>query len=246
MILDGVEAAEAALQELADMRRGRLRLGSFATAGATVLPRAVDVFRSRHPGVELHGRADRSGRGGGAACGPGGWTSPSTVDLPAVPAEGVVVTHLFDDPFRLALHPAHPLAGRADIRLEDLAEETWVSVPEHQSGGGALTLACERCGFRPRIAFESEDYTAIRELVGSGVGLAVLPDLALYPPGRPVVLRSLGPDGPRREIQAATRAEPFRSPAAAAMLGILLALEPPLRRRPRRRPGGTPARAPGR
>src|SRR3954454_20199010 len=49
VILGRLEAAEPALEALADLRRGHLRMGSFATAGARVLPRAVDVFRARHP-----------------------------------------------------------------------------------------------------------------------------------------------------------------------------------------------------
>ena len=71
------------------------------------------------------------------------------------------------------------------------------------------------------MAFESDDYTAIRELVGAGAGIALLPDLALFPPHESVVLRSLGPDRPFRNIQVATRPEAFRSPAASAMLEIL-------------------------
>ncbi|HYH90968.1 MAG TPA: LysR substrate-binding domain-containing protein, partial [Solirubrobacteraceae bacterium] len=69
--------------------------------------------------------------------------------------------------------------------------------------------------------FESDDYTAIRELVGTGAGIALLPDLALFPPHESVVLRSLGPERPFRNIQVATRPAAFRSPAAFAMLEIL-------------------------
>ena len=48
-ILARLDAAEAALAALADLRRGHLRMASFATAGASILPRAVDAFRARHP-----------------------------------------------------------------------------------------------------------------------------------------------------------------------------------------------------
>jgi DNA-binding transcriptional LysR family regulator len=52
-ILERLEAAEASLAALADLRRGHLRTASFATAGARVLPRAIDAFRARHPAIEL-------------------------------------------------------------------------------------------------------------------------------------------------------------------------------------------------
>ena len=220
LILGQLEAAETALQALADLRRGHLRMASFATAGASVLPRAVDTFRARHPAVELSvGQASpiesvarlREER----------LDLALTVDLDERPVEGVEVIHLFEDHLQLALHREHPLAAKVDIRLEDLVDETWIDVPLATSGGHVAARACARAGFVPRVAFESDDYTAIRELVGTGAGIALLPDLALFPPHESVVLRSLGPDRPFRNIQVATRPAAFRSPAASAMLEIL-------------------------
>lgn len=219
-ILTEIERAESALRRLADLRQGRLRMASFATAGATVLPWAVHAFRSRHPDVELSvsqgSPAESVAR-----------VREGSLDLALVvdaddDAEGLDVVHLFDDPLRLALHREHRLAGAETIRLEQLAQETWIDVPRLTSGGKVLVRACAAAGFVPRIEYESDDYTAIRELVGVGAGLALVPDLARFPPHEAVVLRSLEPLGPRRRIQAATRSEPFRSPAASAMLAILL------------------------
>jgi DNA-binding transcriptional LysR family regulator len=248
-ILGRLEAAEAALSELADLKRGRLRMASFATAGATVLPPAVDAFRARHPAIELSVQQ----------------ASPSesverlraglvdlalVVDVDPSPAEGVEVVHLFEDPVQLALHRDHPLAGTADVRLDALKDETWIDVPRLTSGGKVLERACRRAGFEPRVTFESDDYTVIQELVGAGVGVALLPDLALCPPHPAVVLRSLGPIGPSRQIQAATRPLAFRSPAATAMLEILREQRPAggatgFRSPWRRRRAGSPARSPG-
>ena len=221
-ILAELEAAEIALRELADLQRGRLRMASFATAGATLLPRAVREFRGRHPEIELS-VAQASPDESVAGLREGRLDLALTVDLDPVPADGVEVIHLFDDPMQLALHRDHPLAAAPDIRLEQLADETWIDVPRLRSGGRVLLRACEQAGFTPRIEFESDDYTVIQSLVGVGAGLALLPDLALLPRHEAVVLRPLGPDGPQRHIQAATRAEPYRAPAAAAMLEILLA-----------------------
>ena len=133
---------------------------------------------------------------------------------------------LFEDRLRLALHRDHPLAAKEEVRLEDLEHETWIDVPLATSGGQTAARACARAGFVPRVAFESDDYTAIRELVGAGAGIALLPDLALFAPHESVVLRSLGPDRPFRTIQVATRPEAFRSPAASAMLEILCEQRP--------------------
>ena len=227
-ILSALDAAESALAALADLRRGHLRMASFATAAARVLPSAIDVFRARHPGVELTvGQA--SPMESVARLRAGRIDLALTVDLDPHPAEGVEVIHLFDDPVQLALHREHPLAAKPDLRLEDLAQETWIDVPRATSGGQVLTRACTEAGFVPRVRFESDDYTVIQQLVGAGAGVALLPDLAFSPPHPSVVLRSLGPHGPSRNIQVATRPERFRSPAAGAMLEILREQRPPAR-----------------
>ncbi|MEO8688061.1 MAG: LysR family transcriptional regulator [Solirubrobacteraceae bacterium] len=219
-ILDQLDAAETALAALADLKRGQLRMASFATAGASVLPRAVDAFRARHPAVELTVE-QASPRESVARLREGRLDLALTVDLDERPSEGVEVIHLFEDRLQLAMHRDHPLAAKGEVRLEDLADETWIDVPAATSGGHVATRAAARAGFVPRVAFESDDYTAIRELVGTGAGIALLPDLALSSPHESVVLRSLGPDRPFRTIQVATRPQAFRSPAASAMLEIL-------------------------
>jgi len=228
VILRALDAAESSLAALADLRRGHLRMASFATAAASVLPRAIDLFRARHPAVELTvGQA--SPMESVARLREGRIDLALTVDLDERPAEGVDVIHLFDDPVQLALHRDHPLAAKPDLRLEDLVAETWIDVPRTTSGGQVLTRACTAAGFAPRVRFESDDYTVIQQLVGAGAGIALLPDLAFSPPHPSVVLRSLGPDGPSRNIQAATRPARFRSPAAEAMLVILREQLPPPR-----------------
>jgi DNA-binding transcriptional LysR family regulator len=224
-ILTRLEAAEAALSDLANLRLGRLRIASFATAGANILPRAMDLFRSRHPGVELVVEPASSGEGI-VRLREGRIDLALTVDFAEVPGDDVEVVDLVRDVFLLALHRDHPLADQAEIRLEELTAETWIDVPRSASGGMVLRDACEQVGFEPRVAFESDDYTVIQELVATGMGLALLPELALCPPHEAVVLRSLGPRAPWRMVQAATRRAAFCSAAASMMLEVLLEVEP--------------------
>jgi DNA-binding transcriptional LysR family regulator len=233
-VLAQLAAAEGELAALEDLRTGRLRMASFATAGASLLPLAVDAFRARHPEIAFSIQ-QASPQESVARLRDGTLDLAITVDLGPSPAEGVEIVHLFHDPVQLALHRDHPLAAKPDIRLADLREEIWIDVPRLTSGGRVLVRACERAGFTPRVAYESDDYTAIQELVGAGVGIALLPDLALCPAHERVVLRSLDADRPSRDIQAATRTAAFRSPAANAMLEILR-VQRPLRRGERGQP----------
>jgi DNA-binding transcriptional LysR family regulator len=224
-VLAALDAAETALTELADLRRGHLRMASFATAGASLLPQALDLFRARHPGLEV--TVEQASPGESVArLREGRLDLALTVDLEPAPAEGVEVVHLFDDPVLLALRRDHPLADRASLTLLDLAEAIWIDVPRATSGGKVLMRACERAGFSPRVAFESDDYTTIQELVGAGVGVALIPALAHCPPHEGVLMRTVGPERLWRDVQAATRRAPFRSPSAEAMLAILRELGP--------------------
>jgi DNA-binding transcriptional LysR family regulator len=220
-----LEAAEEALAEIASGRGGLLRMAAFPTVAGTVLPKAAAAFRTAHPGVRLK-VTEASPAKAVTLVRDGRLDLALTLDLPAS-ERGVEVFDLFDDPVQLAVPADHVLAGVGEARLADLADETWVDVPPSNSDANLLVRACARAGFDPNVAFESDDYEVIRELVATGVGIALLPDLARRPPDDRVVLVSLGPSAPSRAIQAAARPESIRTAAASAMLDILRAQRHP-------------------
>ena len=128
---------------------------------------------------------------------------------------------LLEDPLHAVLPGAHPLAGREQIALEELASETWVDTPSGSDARRLLLAACARAGFIPRVAFESDEYLTIQQLVAAGVGVALVPRLARRsssPPGTTAVPL----DAPVvRRVMAAVPAAEFRAPAASVMLEIL-------------------------
>ena len=225
-----LEAAEEALAEIARGHGGLLRLAAFPTVAGTVLPKAAAVFRVAHPRVRLK-VTESSPAQSVTLLRDGRLDLALTLDL-SEGERGVEVFHLFDDPVSLAVPADHPLAAVGETRLADLAGETWVDVPPSNSDSNLLMRACAQAGFVPNVAFESDDYEVIRELVATGVGVALLPDLARRPPDERVMLVSLGPGAPRRTIQAAARPEPIRTAAASAMLKILRAQPHPHPRAP--------------
>jgi DNA-binding transcriptional LysR family regulator len=216
-----LEAAEAALAEIAGGHGGLLRMAAFPTIAGTVLPKAAAAFRVAHPAVRLK-VTEASPAESVRLLRDGRLDLALTLDLSAT-ERGVEVFHLFEDPVQLAVPADHRLALAGEARLADLGGETWVDVPPSDSHSNLLVRACARAGFVPNVAFESDDYEVIRELVATGVGIALLPDLARRPPDARVVLLPLGPGAPRRTIQAAARPEPIRTAAASAMLAILRA-----------------------
>ena len=123
----------------------------------------------------------------------------------------------------LALPKDHPLAEREVVPLAELAEER-VAVrlaPEHLRRGRRSAPAATPASSR-RIGFESDDYHVMQGFIAAGLGVTLLPDLAL-PTLRPdVVVRPTDPPAPERRVWAATRAEGARSPATEEMVAILV------------------------
>jgi DNA-binding transcriptional LysR family regulator len=217
VILGRLAAAESQLEALAELDTGRLRLGSFPTAGATLTPLAIAAFAQSHPGVELRLVEGRSIE-----------TLPmlaaGEIDLAVVtdvsgePPADVTLEHLMDDPFHVAMPHDHPLAGEPELRMEDLREETWI---EGRLCNDALTTAARAAGFEPRVPFDAAEWLAKQGLVAAGVGIALIPTLAVGTIREGLVLRSLGPDGPRRHVSLATHAWLSPAPAVAPMKAIL-------------------------
>ena len=223
VILARLADAEAELEAIAGLRGGRLRMLSFATAGATLMPQAIARFRELHPGVELS-LAPGEPPEALTRLRAGECDIAMTIDAPFGPDEddGVERLHLLDDPMYVVLPRKHPLAVKPRIRLEELATENWIG----GSSGGCpdtriLMRACQAAGFEPRIAFDSDDYLAIQGFVAAGMGVSLIPDLALLAVRDDVVVRSLGARPPVRLIRAATMHDGYRSPATEAMLAIL-------------------------
>lgn len=223
-ILCRLEDAEAELDAIAGLRGGRLRMTTFATAGATIMPKAIVEFRRRHPGVELTLTPEEP-VDGMAALRAGSADIALTVDTAdreTPEGNDVDYVHLLDDPLFLMLAADHPLAARKRLRLTDLAEEDWIlGSTDRCPDSRILVKTCQDAGFEPRISFHSDDYLAMQGFVAGGFGVAFIPDLALVAVRDDVVVRSLGASPPVRRIHAATLAGSWESPAKRAMLGVL-------------------------
>jgi DNA-binding transcriptional LysR family regulator len=221
-ILARLEAAESSLEAIAGLRGGRLRVASFPTAGASLMPLAIADFRSSYPDVELtlaEGEPEqivprlRAGELDLALL--------FEFDGKTLELDGMTRTELLDDPMYLALPREHVLAKKNNVRLWDLAKEAWVQTSRSSPCALHVVRSCHAAGFEPNVAFESDDYQTVQGLVAAGVGVALIPELALSVVREDIVIRSLSPAPPIRQVLAATPAGARLVPAAPAMLGIL-------------------------
>jgi DNA-binding transcriptional LysR family regulator len=220
-ILARLAEAEAELEAIAGLRGGRLRLGSFPTAGATLMPRAIAEFSSRHPAVELS-LAEAEPDESLPRLKAGELDLILIDDLPQ--DDDVECTHLLDDPLHLALPADHPFASRRRLRFEDLAGEPWIQGTQVCSCQRQLHNACANAGYEPRVAYESDDFQVVQGLVAAGVGVALIPGLALVSERADVVIRSIGTKPPVRKIAAVTLRNDYQSPAVVEMLEVLKAI----------------------
>jgi DNA-binding transcriptional LysR family regulator len=221
-ILARIECAEDELAALAGLRGGRLRLISFQSGGSTLAPRAVAAFRERHPQVELSmleaepdeaGERLRAGEADMALV----YDHESTPGL--LPPE-LELTHLLDDRYDAILPAGHALAGRRRLSLSDLAEEAWVASTSACGCRKITESVCREAGFAPRVAFEADETLAAQALVAAGVGVTLLPELALTTVHPGVVARRLT-DAPERRIWVARLAGAYATPASDAMVQTL-------------------------
>lgn len=222
-ILARMEAAEAELAAIAGARGGHLPIASFPTAGATLMPQAIARFSAAHPGVEVT-LAEGEPEEIAPRLRAGEFDLALLFEFEGVgekPGAGIRRFELMDDELQLALPADHPLAGRDRLRLEDLKGESWIQTSAASPCAKHVLRSCHGAGFEPRVSFESDDYQTVQGLVAAGVGVALVPRLALSPSRADILIRRLHPKSPVRRVFAATRRGSAVTPAVATMVDVL-------------------------
>jgi DNA-binding transcriptional LysR family regulator len=222
-ILARMETAEAEIAVIVAGHGGRLRTASFPTAGATLMPQAIASFRAAHPGVEVT-LAEGEPEQIAPRLREGEFDLVALFEFEGVGdrlGSGMKRFELFDDPLQLALPREHPLASRKRLSLRDLREESWVQTSSASPCARHVVRSCHAAGFEPRVSFESDDYQTVQGLVAAGVGVALIPELALSTVRPDVLVRALHPQSPVRKVFAATPRAAAVTPAVATMLDLL-------------------------
>lgn len=228
VVLGRLAAARDELDAIAGLRGGELRLATFAAAGPTIVVPAIAAFHAQHPDVRL--RLVEAAPGEALAMLRAGELDVAVVHhypaLDAAPGPDLACTALCDDAYALVVPADHPVARRRRVPLASLAAEQWL-FPRIDSGSGAAATydrlmrgACAVAGFEPRILFEINDCQTAQGFVAAGLGIAVLPGLALEPVHPGVVVRELI-DAPARRVLTARLAGAAPSVAADAAVALL-------------------------
>jgi DNA-binding transcriptional LysR family regulator len=222
-ILARLHAAEAEMAAIAGLRGGQLRMASFPTAGATLMPLAIAIFRAQHPEVEL-----TLSEGEPEDIAPRLYAGEFDIAL-LFEFEGtseslgpdIERTALFEDPMFLAVPADHALAQRRTLRLENLRAEAWIQTSAASACARHVVRSCHAAGFEPIVSFESDDYATVQGLVAAGVGVALIPKLALAGSREDIAIRALSPRNPVRRVIVATPAGTRLTAAATAMRQVI-------------------------
>ncbi|MFD4693582.1 MULTISPECIES: LysR family transcriptional regulator [unclassified Streptomyces] len=223
-VLDEMDQARHELARLAGLSGGRLRVGTFTTAGIHLLPPVLSAFRRAHPDVELT-VTDYEPPGGVAAVAAGDVDlalthayEPAVADpLPSgVSAEPLLVEELV-----LITAVGQALSeGSGRLPVAELAGRPLISsAPAHPPRQG-VERALADAGATPAVVCESPGYALVCALVSAGVGVAVVPEMVASMSPTPLAVRRLEPSAFRRTISVVHRGD--RSTAAAATLRALL------------------------
>ena len=121
----------------------------------------------------------------------------------------------------LVVGPAHPLASRASVEIEELREETFVSFHAGATVRKMLLLATHRAGFAPRIGFSTPNMGTVRAFVSAGLGIALVPRSALEVPSPPLNAVTVAAPRMERVITLARNTARYEAPAVKELRRLL-------------------------
>ena len=218
-VLDRLEAARRELRDLRELATGRLRVGAFATADAALVPDAIAAFRRSYPDVTVTLREA---------------FTPELIDMlaaseidvavvsyPDTPhLDGTDLRKLRDDHLYVAMPRDHRLAGARQLRLTDLVEENWIAGSSRPED--TLISSCLRTGFQPKIGFVAKDWMAKQGFVAAGIGITLIPSLAISSIRPDIAVALLHPDDiPPRQVYLATASGLTPTPAVNAFIAVI-------------------------
>ena len=176
-LLSDLDKAERLAREIGQGLRGSLRLNHSSTVPLTGhLLRRLGGYLEDNPGVSLE-IAQQSSEAQLEDIAEGR-LEIGLLRLPVLRQhEGVELHALFDEPLLLAVAAGHPLATASSVRLEQLREERFISIPHRQRGGLSYLSAslCMNAGFFPQAAQVVSRKTTQLQLIQAGFGVALLP-----------------------------------------------------------------------
>ena len=219
-VLADVEQMRETARRTTDPEAGSVRMGIFPTLGPYLLPHVVPKIRTRFPRLELLLVEDktevllnmlRAGR-----------LDAAILALP-LHEDWLETEFLFEEPFMLAVPSNHPLASHRDLQLSELIDQHLLLLEDGHCLRDQALEVCTLAGAGEKEGFRATSLETLRQMVAAGVGITLLPMLAVKPPvphSQSIQLLSFKDPPPTRRLAMVWR----RSSAMGAFLRQLAAL----------------------
>ncbi|MET7367785.1 LysR substrate-binding domain-containing protein [Streptomyces sp. NPDC005566] len=223
-ILADADTARHEVQELVQLRRGRIRLGATPSICTGLLPDMLRAFHDLHPGVQLlieEGGSHDLVRGLAR-----GALDLAFLVLPLPAASPALTTvELLQEDLVVLSSPARPAPGHeGSVRIADLADEPMVMFRHGYDLRELTVAACRAEGFEPSFTVEGGEMDAVLGFVRAGLGIAVVPRMVAVRAGRDLRTTPLASPGLRRTIALAHRSDVAPPRAARELQRVLLAM----------------------
>lgn len=219
-ILDMTEQLRREMEDLADLRKGRVVVGSVPVTGAHVLPDVLPAFRAAYPDIEVVLVEETSKKLEELTV--SGATDVCLLSLP-ISDPALAYQPVIEEAIWLAVPPDHEFAadaGRgAAVPLARLRDEPFILLKKGQGFRAIAHELCARGGFEPGIVFESGNIETVQALVAAGMGIAFVPHMVIrrdWSGRAPVYLPLEG--NPTRTLVLAHRKGRYLSNAAEAFI----------------------------
>lgn len=175
-IFDQVARVDGIITDLRHGRAGRIEMSYFASAGSAWIPPIVATICREFPDLRLDLRlvelSDSS------AAGPD--LEVYVEDAATTDLAGYDCQQLITEPYYAVVQRDSPLADCTHVALAELRERSWVDNDLSRGPCRQRVLdACTAAGFTPHFGVQTQDYPTAISFVAAGVGLTVVPELAL-------------------------------------------------------------------
>ncbi|NEB81711.1 LysR family transcriptional regulator [Streptomyces sp. SID14478] len=221
-ILSQVELAQSDLEAQRGQVAGELRLSAFPTAARGLFPAAFAALRVDHPQLRLRSQ-ELEPEAAVAGVIRGDLDLAVVLDWynkPMPLPEGLVKASILDDPADVAMPVGHPLAGRAEVGLEDFADDEWITWGEGEFCHEWLLFTLRAKGVEPQVGHRAAETHTQLGLVSAGLGVCVAPLLGRDPVPAGVVTVPVRQQV-RRHVYVVWRADADRRPSIRAAVEAL-------------------------
>ena len=240
-VLADVEQMREMARRTADPEAGSVRLGMFPTLGPYLLPHVVPKLRARFPKLELLLIEEKTAALLGMLR--AGQLDAAVLALP-LHEDWLETQFLFEEPFMLAVPRGHELASHRNLQLSELVDQNLLLLEEGHCLRDQALEVCSLAGAGEKEGFRATSLETLRQMVAAGVGMTLLPMLAVKPPvpnSENIQLLSFKDPPPTRRLAMVWRRSSAMGPFLRQLAGVLMDLPPQLLRPPATAPKQKPA-----